>query len=202
MIRISKFLFLLAIVTINASCARKFVEELKKPSVPIADVSKSVVVISKDEVILYEFDKEFSKHYKDKKEFSAYYTNNFKQQLKAKNLFKEVLPLEGKPDIETIFSNDAVDYIISIEDLKIAAFFESSQNNSYAVNLGNSDKKKSSIRTRVKVYDKVSKKAFAEFYVIGESDYSERDYKKIVERATEKSIENTFEYLKTGKNRF
>lgn len=202
MSRISNFLFLLVVVTINLSCARKYIEELKKPSVPIADESKSVVVIAKDEVILYEFDKEFSKHYKDKKEFSDYYTTNFKQQLSAKNLFKEVLPSEGKSDIETIFSNDAVDLIISIEDLKIAAFFESSQNNSYAVNLGNSDKKKSSVRTRIKVYDKISKKAFAEFYVIGESDYSERDYKKIVESATKKSIENTIEYLTTGKIKF
>lgn len=202
MIRISNFLFLLVIVTTSLSCSRKFVEELKKPATPIADASKSVVVISKDEVILYEFDKEFSKHFKNKKEFSDYYTTNFKQQLSANNLFKEVLPSEGKLDIETIFSNDAVDLIISIEDLKIAAFFESSQNNSYAVNLGNSDKKKSSIRSRVKVYDKDSKKAFAEFYVTGESDYSERDYKKIVEIATEKSIENTLEYLKTGKVKF
>ena len=202
MVRISNFLFLLVVVTLSLSCSRKFVEELKKPTTPIADASKSVVVISKDEVLLYEFDKEFPKHFTNKKEFSDYYTTNFKQQLRTKNLFKEVLPLEGKSDIETIFSNETVDYIISIEDLKIAAFFESSQNNSYAVNLGNSDKKKSSVRSRVKVYDKGSKKAFAEFYVIGESDYSERDYKKIVERATEKSIENTLEYLKTGKIKF
>jgi len=202
MIRLSKLLFLLVIVSLNASCSKKYVEELKKPSTPIADASRSVVVISKDEVILYEFDKEFSKQFKDKKEFSDYYTNNFKQLVSADKIFKEVLPSESTLDIETIFSNDKVDYIISIEDLKIAAFFESSQNNSYAVNLGNSDKKKSSVRTRIKVYDKESKKAFAEFYVMGESDYSERDYKKIVERASIKSIENAIEYLKTGEVKF
>lgn len=202
MVKISKLLFFLVLVSITTSCARKYVEELKKPSAPIADASKSIVVISKDEVILYEFDREFSKQFKDKKEFSDYYTNNFNEQLKTDKIFKEVLPSNGTIDIETIFSNDKVDYILSIEDLKIAAFYESSQNNSYAVNLGNSDKKKSSVRTRIKVYDKASKKAFAEFYVMGKSDYSERDYKKIVERASIKAIENTIEYLKTGEVKF
>lgn len=202
MIKLLKLFCVFLLVSASTSCAKKYVEELKKPSEPIADASKSVVVISKDEVILYEFDKEFSKNFKDKKEFSEYYTNNFNQQLSANNLFKEVISSEGKSDIESIFSNNKVDLIISIEDYKIAAYFESSQNNSYAVNLGNSYKKKSSVKTRIKVYDKVSKKAFAEFYVIGESDYSESDYKKIVERATEKAIENTIEYLKTGKIKF
>lgn len=202
MIKIYKLFCLLVLVFISSSCAKIYVEELKKPSQPIADATKSVVVLSQDEVILYEFDKEFSKNFKDKKEFSDYYTSNFNQQLSANTLFKEVLPLEGKSDIETIFSNNTVDYIISIEDVKITAFFESSQNNSYSVNLGNSIKKKSSVRTRIKVYDKDSKKAFAEFYVIGESDYSERNYKKVVEKASIKSIENAMEYLKTGKVKF
>ena len=202
MIKIYKLFCLLVLVFISSSCAKIYVEELKKPSQPIADATKSVAVLSKDEVILYEFDKEFSKNFKDKKEFSDYYTSNFNQQLSANTLFKEVLPLEGKSDIETIFSNNTVDYIISIEDVKITAFFESSQNNSYSVNLGNSIKKKSSVRTRIKVYDKESKKAFAEFYVIGESDYSERNYKKVVEKASIKSIENAMEYLKTGKLKF
>lgn len=202
MIKIYKLFCLLVLVFISSSCAKIYVEELKKPSQPIADATKSVVVLSQDEVILYEFDKEFSKNFKDKKEFSDYYTSNFNQQLSANTLFKEVLPLEGKSDIETIFSNNTVDYIISIEDVKITAFFESSQNNSYSVNLGNSIKKKSSVRTRIKVYDKDSKKAFAEFYVIGESDYSERNYKKVVEKASIKSIENAMEYLKTGKLKF
>ena len=202
MIKIYKLFCLLVLVFISSSCAKIYVEELKKPSQPIADATKSVAVLSKDEVILYEFDKEFSKNFKDKKEFSDYYTSNFNQQLSANTLFKEVLPLEGKSDIETIFSNNTVDYIISIEDVKITAFFESSQNNSYSVNLGNSIKKKSSVRTRIKVYDKDSKKAFAEFYVIGESDYSERNYKKVVEKASIKSIENAMEYLKTGKLKF
>ncbi len=202
MIKIYKLFCLLVLVFISSSCAKIYVEELKKPSQPIADATKSVAILSKDEVILYEFDKEFSKNFKDKKEFSDYYTSNFNQQLSANTLFKEVLPLEGKSDIETIFSNNTVDYIISIEDVKITAFFESSQNNSYSVNLGNSIKKKSSVRTRIKVYDKDSKKAFAEFYVIGESDYSERNYKKVVEKASIKSIENAMEYLKTGKLKF
>ena len=202
MIKIYKLFCLLVLVFISSSCAKIYVEELKKPSQPIADATKSVAILSKDEVILYEFDKEFSKNFKDKKEFSDYYTSNFNQQLSANTLFKEVLPLEGKSDIETIFSNNTVDYIISIEDVKITAFFESSQNNSYSVNLGNSIKKKSSVRTRIKVYDKESKKAFAEFYVIGESDYSERNYKKVVEKASIKSIENAMEYLKTGKLKF
>ncbi len=202
MIKIYKLFCLLVLVSISSSCAKIYVEELKKPSQPIADATKSVAILSKDEVILYEFDKEFSKNFKDKKEFSDYYTSNFNQQLSANTLFKEVLPLEGKSDIETIFSNNTVDYIISIEDVKITAFFESSQNNSYSVNLGNSIKKKSSVRTRIKVYDKDSKKAFAEFYVIGESDYSERNYKKVVEKASIKSIENAMEYLKTGKLKF
>ena len=202
MIKIYKLFCLLVLVFISSSCAKIYVEELKKPSQPIADATKSVAVLSQGEVILYEFDKEFSKNFKDKKEFSDYYTSNFNQQLSANTLFKEVLPLEGKSDIETIFSNNTVDYIISIEDVKITAFFESSQNNSYSVNLGNSIKKKSSVRTRIKVYDKESKKAFAEFYVIGESDYSERNYKKVVEKASIKSIENAMEYLKTGKLKF
>ena len=202
MIKIGKLFCLLVLVSISSSCAKIYVEELKKPSQPIADATKSVAVLSQGEVILYEFDKEFSKNFKDKKEFSDYYTNSFNQQLSANTLFKEVLPLEIKSDIETIFSNNTVDYIISIEDVKITAFFESSQNNSYSVNLGNSIKKKSSVRTRIKVYDKDSKKAFAEFYVIGESDYSERNYKKVVEKASIKSIENAMEYLKTGKLKF
>ena len=140
--------------------------------------------------------------YKEKKEFSDYYTNNFKEQLSSNNLFKETILLDGSSDIETIFSNNTIDYIISIEDVKIAAFFESSQNNSYSVNLGNSQKKKSSVRTRMKVYDKDSKKAIAEFYVIGESDFSEGNYRKVVERASKKSIEYAVEYLKTGNLKF
>lgn len=202
MIKIGKLFCLLVLASISSSCAKIYVEELKKPSQPIADATKSVAVLSQGEVILYEFDKEFSKNFNDKKEFSDYYTNSFNQQLGANALFKEVLPLKTKSDIETIFSNNTVDYIISIEDVKITAFFESSQNNSYSVNLGNSIKKKSSVRTRIKVYDKDSKKAFAEFYVIGESDYSERNYKKVVEKASIKSIENAMEYLKTGKLKF
>ena len=202
MIKIYKLFCLLVLVSISSSCAKIYLEELKKPSQPIADATKSVVVLSQDEVILYEFDKEFSKNFKDKKEFSDYYTSNFNQQLSANTLFKEVLPLEGKSDIETIFSNNTVDYIISIEDVKIMAYFEDSQNTSYSANIGNSNKKKSYVRTRIKIYDKVAKQPIAEFYASGESDYSEKNYKKVVESATEIAIKNTMTYLKTGKIKF
>lgn len=201
MIKLFKIICFTFVVALSSSCAKIHVEELKNTLEPLEDASKSLALISKNEVLLYEFDKEFDKNFQNKKEYSDYFTKNFETQLISNKLYKSVTVLDNS-DIESIFNTTDFDYIISIEDVKIAAFFESSQNNSYVVNLGNSQKKKSAVRSRIKVYDKIIKKSIAEFYVVGESDFSERDYKKVVQKATEKSIENTIEYLKTGKVKF
>lgn len=202
MIRFCKFFSLLVLVFISSSCAKIHIEELKKPSEPIADASKSVALISKDNLILYEFDKEFAKNFQNKKEYSDYFTKSLESQLKSNQLFKSVTVLEGDLNVESIFDTTDFDYIISIEDVKITAFFEDSHNTSYSANIGNSEKKKSIVRSRIKVYDKIIKKSIAEFYTIGDSNYSEGNYKKVVESATEKTVNNTIEYLKTGKVKF
>ena len=201
MSKLFKILCLVLLISISTSCAKNHIEELKKSPELIVDGSKSVALISKDEIILYEYDREFDKNFKNKKEYANYFTKSFETQLVSNHLYKNVAILDNSA-IETIFDTTDYDYIISIEDVKIIAFFESSQNNSYAVNLGNTQKKKSTVRCRIKVYDKIIKKPIAEFYAIGESVYSEKNYKSVVEKASVKAIENTIEYLKTGKTKF
>ena len=202
MIRLFKFFCLFLVLLISSSCSKTYIEELKKTPESITDGSKNVALISRNNVLLYEFDKEFEKNFQTKNVYSDYFINSFEAELKSKQLYKSVSILDGNSDIETIFDTTDFDYVISIEDVKITAFFEDSHNTSYSANIGNSDKKKSTVRCRVKIYDKIIKKSVAEFYATGESDYSERNYKLIVERASQKSIENAIEYLKTGKVKF
>jgi hypothetical protein len=202
MIRLFKLFCLLLVLSISSSCAKIYIEELKKTPESIADGSKTVGLISKNNVLLYEFDKEFDKNFQTKKSYAEYFTNSFEAELKSKQLYKSVILLKDNSAIETIFETTDFDYIITIEDVKITAFFEDSHNTSYSASIGNSNKKKSTVRCRVKIYDKIIKKAVAEFYATGESDYSERNYKLVVEKSTQKSIENTMEYLKTGKIKF
>ncbi|WP_339888615.1 hypothetical protein [uncultured Flavobacterium sp.] len=202
MIRFFKIFSLVLAVVLISSCGKIHIEELKKSSEPIADASKSVALISKNNVMLYEFDKEFEKNFQNKKEYSTYFSKSLESQLTSNQLYKSVIVLEDNSAIETIFDTTDFDYIITIEDVKIAAYFEDSHNTSYSANIGNSQKKKSTVRSRIKIYDKLIKKEVAEFYTTGESDYSERNYKLVVEKATEKSIENTIQYLKTGKIKF
>lgn len=200
--RLFKVLSLFFVVAISSSCAKNHIEELKKDSKILVDATKKVALISMDNLMLYEFDKEFSKNFESKKQYSDFFTKSFETKLISDNLFQNVTLIEGTSDVMSIFDTNDYDYILSIEDVKIMAYFEDSQNTSYSANIGNSNKKKSYVRARIKIYDKVAKQPIAEFYASGESDYSEKNYKKVVESATEIAIKNTMTYLKTGKTKF
>ena len=200
--KLFKVLSLVFVVVISSSCAKNHIEELKKDSKILVDATKKAALISMDNLMLYEFDKEFSKNFESKKQYSDFFTKSFETKLISDNLFQNVTLIEGTSDVMSIFDTNDYDYILSIEDVKIMAYFEDSQNTSYSANIGNSNKKKSYVRTRIKIYDKVAKQPIAEFYASGESDYSEKNYKKVVESATEIAIKNTMTYLKTGKTKF